>query len=144
MKKYDKRIADLLLVRKRGVMGGVLIEGANWCWETTAAEQISPSVPYMSDPGKKGQYLDMAEVSPRSRLPGKTPCWTGGSLSPKLWAAIRFKTDHRGGWRQFVLTGFAVSSKTGDIHHSGIGILLGMNKEKQDYMIKKTMERRVS
>lgn len=98
MKKYDKRIADLLLVRKRGVMGGVLIEGANWCWETTAAEQISPSVPYMSDPGKKGQYLDMAEVSPRSRLPGKTPrLLDGWQLVPETVGCHKIQ-DRPSGW----------------------------------------------
>ena len=122
MKKYKKRIADTLLTRKLEGKGAVLIEGAKWCGKTTTAEQISKSVLYMSDPEKMAQYLEMAEVSPKSLLAGKTPrLLDEWQLAPKLWDAIRFEVDHRDELGQFILTGSAVPPETKDIHHSGTG-----------------------
>ena len=122
MKKYKKRIADMLLARKLEGKGAVLIEGAKWCGKTTTAEQISKSVLYMSDPEKKGQYLEMAEISPKSLLAGKTPrLLDEWQLAPKLWDAVRFEVDHRDELGQFILTGSAVPPETRDIHHSGTG-----------------------
>ena len=122
MKKYKKRIADTLLTRKLEGKGAVLIEGAKWCGKTTTAEQISKSVLYMSDPEKMAQYLEMAEVSPKSLLAGETPrLLDEWQLAPKLWDAVRFEVDHRDELGQFILTGSAVPPETGDIHHSGTG-----------------------
>ncbi len=122
MRKYKKRIADQLLTRKLEGKGAVLIEGAKWCGKTTTAEQISKSVLYMSDPEKKAQYLEMAEISPRSLLAGDTPrLLDEWQLAPKLWDAIRFEVDHRDELGQFILTGSAVPPDTGEITHSGTG-----------------------
>ena len=122
MRKYKKRIADQLLIRKLEGKGAVLIEGAKWCGKTTTAEQISKSVLYMSDPEKKAQYLEMAEISPRSLLAGDTPrLLDEWQLAPKLWDAIRFEVDHRDESGQFILTGSAVPPDTGEITHSGTG-----------------------
>ena len=122
MKKYKKRIADILLAGKLEGKGAVLIEGAKWCGKTTTAEQIAQSILYMSDPGKKAQYLEIAEISPKSLLAGQTPrLLDEWQLAPKLWDAIRFEVDHRDELGQFILTGSAVPPETKDIHHSGIG-----------------------
>ena len=122
MKKYKKRIADLLLNRKLEGKGAVLIEGAKWCGKTTTAEQVAKSILYMSDPEKKSQYQEMAEISPRTLLAGETPrLLDEWQLAPKLWDAIRFEVDHRDELGQFILTGSAVPPETRDIHHSGTG-----------------------
>ena len=122
MRKYKKRIADMLLARKLEGKGAVLIEGAKWCGKTTTAEQISRSVLYMSDPEKMAQYLEMAEISPKSLLAGQTPrLLDEWQLAPKLWDAVRFEVDHRDELGQFILTGSAVPPETKDIRHSGTG-----------------------
>ena len=122
MKDYKKRIADILLSRKLEGMGAVLIEGAKWCGKTTTAEQIAKSILYIADPEKKAQYLEMAEISPRSLLTGEAPRlideW---QLAPKLWDAVRFEVDHRDELGQFILTGSAVPPDTREISHSGTG-----------------------
>jgi len=122
MKNYKKRIADILLARKLEGKGAVLVEGAKWCGKTTTAEQISKSILYMSDPEKKAQYLEMAEINPGALLAGKTPrLLDEWQLAPKLWDAIRFEVDHRDELGQFILTGSAVPPDTKDIYHSGTG-----------------------
>ena len=122
MKQYRKRIADLLLARKLEGKGAVLVEGAKWCGKTTTSEQIAGSVLYLSDPDKKAQYLEMAELSPRALLAGRTPrLLDEWQLAPKLWDAIRFEVDHRDGLGLFILTGSAVPPDLGEIHHSGTG-----------------------
>ena len=122
MKKYRKRIADDILIRKLEGKGAVLIEGPKWCGKTTTAEQIAASVLYMDDPEKKEQNISMSELNPKRLLKGETPRlideW---QLAPKLWNAIRFEVDHRGEPGQFLLTGSAVPADTKDITHSGTG-----------------------
>lgn len=122
MKKYRKRIADEILLRKLEGKGAVLIEGPKWCGKTTTAEQIAASFLYMDDPGSKAQNLMMSDLNPKRLLKGSTPRlideW---QLAPKLWDAIRFEVDHRGTLGQFVLTGSAVPPETNDITHSGTG-----------------------
>jgi len=122
MKIYKKRIADILLARKLEGKGAVLVEGAKWCGKTTTAEQMSKSILYMSDPEKKAQYLEMAEINPGALLAGETPrLLDEWQLAPKLWDAIRFEVDHRDELGQFILTGSAVPPDTKDIYHSGTG-----------------------
>lgn len=122
MKKYKKRIADALLVRKLAGKGAVLIEGPKWCGKTTTAEQQAKSILYLDDPEDKKQNLQLAEISPKVLLIGETPRlideW---QLAPPLWDTIRFEVDHRDELGQFILTGSAVPAKSDDVHHSGTG-----------------------
>lgn len=57
MKRYRKRIADDILIRKLEGKGAVLIEGPKWCGKTTTAEQLAASILYMDDPEKKNRTL---------------------------------------------------------------------------------------
>ena len=41
MKRYRKRIADDILIRKLEGKGAVLIEGPKWCGKATTAEQLA-------------------------------------------------------------------------------------------------------
>ena len=122
MEQYRKRIADQILQRKLEGKGAVLIEGPKWCGKTTTAEQAAKSFLYMNDPKNLRQNLSMAEIDPQRLLQGETPRlideW---QLAPKLWDAIRFEADHRGGPGQFILTGSAVPPETDEIRHSGTG-----------------------
>lgn len=122
VKKYRKRIADDILIRKLEGKGAVLIEGPKWCGKTTTAEQLAASILYMDDPEKKEQNIAMSELNPKRLLKGAVPRlideW---QLAPKLWDAIRFEVDHIGELGQFILTGSAVPADTKDITHSGTG-----------------------
>lgn len=122
MKTYKKRIADKMLAKKLAGKGAVLIEGPKWCGKTTTAEQIANTIVYVSDPEKKKQYLELAQVSPKRILQGKTPVlideW---QLIPEIWDSIRFEVDHRDEFNQFVLTGSSVPPSTENIFHSGTG-----------------------
>ena len=86
MKRYRKRIADDILIRKLEGKGAVLIEGPKWCGKTTTAEQLAASILYMDDPEKKEQNIAMSELNPKRLLKGATPRlideW---QLAPKLW-----------------------------------------------------------
>ncbi len=122
MKKYKPRMADEILKKKLAGKGAVLIEGPKWCGKTTTAEQVAESVLYMDDPEKGGQYMALADISPKRLLTGAAPRlideW---QLAPKLWDAIRFEVDHREGLGQFVLTGSAVPASFEHIKHTGTG-----------------------
>ncbi len=122
MKKYKKRIADAILVKKLAGKGAVLIEGPKWCGKTTTAEQVAKSILYMSDPESVEQNLALADISPKRLLQGETPRlideW---QIAPKLWDAVRFEVDHRDELGQFVLTGSAVPPSMEKVHHTGTG-----------------------
>ncbi len=122
MKKYRKRIADEILIRKLEGKGAVVIEGPKWCGKTTTAEQFASSVLYMDDPLNKDQNISMSDINPKRLLSGPTPRlideW---QIAPKLWDAIRFEVDHRSELGQFILTGSAVPPDTKEITHSGAG-----------------------
>lgn len=63
MKRYRKRIADDILIRKLEGKGAVLIEGPKWCGKTTTAEQFAASILYILS------FLnDLALVQKRSRI----------------------------------------------------------------------------
>ncbi len=119
---YRKRIVDSLLVRKLSGKGAVLIEGPKWCGKTTTAEQVAKSLLYMDEPSRIRQNLAMAEIDSQRLLQGDTPRlideW---QIAPKLWDAIRFEVDHRGGLGQFILTGSSVPPETDEMRHSGTG-----------------------
>ena len=122
MKQYRPRVADAVLARKLEGMGAVLIEGAKWCGKTTTAEQIAGSVLNMDDPANVKQNLELANLSPKQLLQGKTPrLLDEWQLAPKLWDAVRFEVDHREELGQFILTGSAVPPSLEEVHHSGTG-----------------------
>lgn len=120
--QYKSRIVDGLLQRKLKGKGAVLIEGAKWCGKTSTAEQAAGSVLYLADPKKVEQNILMASESPDILLDGPTPrLLDEWQLAPRLWDAVRFEVDHRGGMGQFILTGSAVPAKRDEIHHTGTG-----------------------
>lgn len=122
MKKYRRRVADDILLRKLEGKGAVLIEGPKWCGKTTTAEQIAKSVLYMDAPQSRAQNIALADLNPTRLLIGDTPrLLDEWQLAPKLWDAIRFEVDHRGEMGQFILTGSAVPADTSEITHSGTG-----------------------
>lgn len=122
MNRYRQRIADRMLQRRLAGIGAVLIEGPKWCGKTTTAMQHAATILYMDDPEMLKQNINMADINPKALLQGNPPLlideW---QLAPKLWDAIRFEVDHRGGPGQFILTGSAVPAKTEEINHSGAG-----------------------
>lgn len=121
-KNYRPRIADKLLSRRLRSTGAVLIQGPKWCGKTTTAEQYAGSIVYMDDSDSMEQNIELASLSPKKLLEGKTPRlideW---QLAPKLWDAVRFEVDHRGGVGHFILTGSAVPVSTDRISHTGTG-----------------------
>lgn len=127
MKTYYKRICDQILIDKLEAKGAVLIKGAKWCGKTTTAENIAKSVIYMEEPGKKKQYLEMADMNPSQLLQGEVPRlideW---QLAPKLWDAVRFEIDQRDEFGQFILTGSAVPADFSEISHTGTGRITPM------------------
>lgn len=100
----------------------MLIEGAKWCGKTTTAEQICNSVLYMSEPGKRDQYIQLAHINPDLLLRGEKPRlideW---QVAPKLWDAVRFEADHSRELGLFVLTGSSVPPDMSEVIHSGTG-----------------------
>lgn len=122
IKRYKTRIADKLLERKLKGKGAVLLEGAKWCGKTTTAEQICRSVLYMSEPEKREQNIQLANLNPRLLLKGKKPRlideW---QIAPKLWDAVRFDADHSHKLGLYVLTGSSVPPDMSEVFHSGTG-----------------------
>lgn len=122
IKRYKTRIADKLLERKLKGKGAVLLEGAKWCGKTTTAEQICRSILYMSEPEKREQNIQLANLNPRLLLKGKKPRlideW---QIAPKLWDAVRFDADHSHKLGLYVLTGSSVPPDMSEVFHSGTG-----------------------
>ncbi len=79
MKKYKKRIADMLIEKKLKGKGAVLVEGPKWCGKTTTSEQLSESVLYMSEPDNLKQNMQLADISPSLLLKGAVPRLMAGS-----------------------------------------------------------------
>ena len=50
MKRYRKRIADDILIRKLEGKGAVLIEGPKWCGKATIALLFAACIFYLYDP----------------------------------------------------------------------------------------------
>lgn len=122
MKKYRKRIADMVLKNKLSAKGAVLIEGAKWCGKTTTAAQIAGSILYMQDPRTKKQNMMMAELDPSLLLDGETPrLLDEWQIAPQLWDAVRFEVDQRDSFGQFILTGSAVPILDEETTHTGTG-----------------------
>lgn len=122
MHDYKPRVVDDTIVRRLRSKGAILVEGAKWCGKTTTCEQHAESILYMSDPDRVRQNLQLADISPRSLLQGKSPRlideW---QIAPKLWDAVRFEADHRDGFGHFLLTGSSVPAEMEQVYHTGTG-----------------------
>ena len=121
MLKYQPRIIDDELKRKL-IVGAVLIKGPKWCGKTWTAQEQAKSSLLMDDPEKKEQNIALAKNSPSIALEGETPRlideW---QLVPKLWDPVRFEVDKRNVPSQFILTGSAVPVDMNKVDHSGTG-----------------------
>lgn len=122
MKEYKSRVADILLARKLGGKGAVLIEGPKWCGKTTTAQQLAKSILDLGNMDTLKQSRQMMEISPSTLLLGETPRlideW---QTIPSLWDKIRTEVDARGEVAQFILTGSSVPPQTDETIHSGTG-----------------------
>lgn len=120
---YKKRIVDTLLKQQLEVAGVILVQGPKWCGKTTTAEQVANSVLYVNDPELQDDIINTASFNIRMLLPGATPrLFDEWQLIPRLWDTLRYEVDHRSSHvGQFILTGSAVPTDSGAIHHTGTG-----------------------
>ncbi len=119
---YRPRVVDIEISKRLKSIGAIVLEGAKWCGKSTTAEHHSKSAVFMDDPRRRSQYILFSEDNPELILDGPTPRlideW---QLAPKIWDAIRYTVDHRGGMGQFILTGSAKPADRSGIAHSGTG-----------------------
>lgn len=119
---YRPRVVDAEISKRLKSIGAIVLEGAKWCGKSTTAEHHSKSAVFMDDPRRRSQYILFSEDNPELILDGPTPRlideW---QLAPKIWDAIRYTIDHRGGMGQFILTGSAKPADRSGISHSGTG-----------------------
>ncbi|MDE6756698.1 MAG: DUF4143 domain-containing protein [Muribaculaceae bacterium] len=119
---YRPRVIDIEISKRLKSIGAIVLEGAKWCGKSTTAEHHSKSAVFMDDPRRRSQYILFSEDNPELILDGPTPRlideW---QLAPKIWDAIRYTVDHRGGMGQFILTGSAKPADRSGIAHSGTG-----------------------
>ncbi|MBQ9026651.1 MAG: ATP-binding protein [Methanobrevibacter sp.] len=98
-------------------MGAVLIEGPKWCGKTTTAIQQSKSILELEDPDKTESLLKLADIKPSKLLEGKNPRlideW---QMAPKLWDAVRYSVDKRGGEGLYILTGSTTADESKKMH----------------------------
>ena len=73
MASCKPRVIDEAIANRLRNKGAILVEGAKWCGKTTTCEQRAASILYMSDPDRVQQNLQLADISPRSRLQGQKP-----------------------------------------------------------------------
>lgn len=119
---YRPRVIDAEISKRLKSIGAIVLEGAKWCGKSTTAEHHSKSAVFMDDPRRRSQYILFSEDNPELILDGPTPRlideW---QLAPKIWDAVRYTVDHRGGMGQFILTGSAKPADRIGIAHSGTG-----------------------
>ncbi len=125
---YRPRVSDDELRLKMESCGAVLIEGAKWCGKTTSAAQMAKSKVLFNDPDAREHIHGMMATAPSRLLTGEPPVlldeW---QLEPRIWDAVRFEIDQRGGEAgQFLLTGSAVPADMTAVHHSGAGRIARM------------------
>lgn len=122
MKKYYKRVADIVLQERLEAFGAVLIEGPKWSGKTTTAEHQAKSILRMQDPDLSQNYLITAQTKPSLLLDGMQPRlideWQD---APVIWDTVRIAIDKAGGVQgQYILTGSNTVDRT-KIKHSGTG-----------------------
>ena len=119
---YIPRIADRELADRLSAFGAVLIEGPQWCGKTTTARRAAASELLVSDPANDFGNRALAELDPALAVEGASPRLIDEWQEvPKLWDAVRFECDRRGGAGHFVLTGSATPREASRPMHSGAG-----------------------
>lgn len=123
MDRYIGRCVDCLVERDLGIFGAVLIQGPKWCGKTTTAQRFAESSLSLSDPSGGFAALQLARLDPAQAIVGPTPRLVDEwQEEPKLWDAVRFECDVRGGEPgQFILTGSATPRAENQPMHSGVG-----------------------
>lgn len=123
MDRYIGRCVDCLVERDLGIFGAVLIQGPKWCGKTTTAQRFAESSLSLSDPSGGFVALQLARLDPAQAIVGPTPRLVDEwQEEPKLWDAVRFECDVRGGEPgQFILTGSATPRAENQPMHSGVG-----------------------
>lgn len=123
MDRYIGRCVDCLVERDLGIFGAVLIQGPKWCGKTTTAQRFAESSLSLSDPSGGFAALQLARLDPAQAIVGPTPRLVDEwQEEPKLWDAVRFECDARGGEPgQFILTGSATPRAENQPMHSGVG-----------------------
>ena len=113
MDRYIGRCVDCLVERDLGIFGAVLIQGPKWCGKTTTAQRFAESSLSLSDPSGGFAALQLARLDPAQAIVGPTPRLVDEwQEEPKLWDAVRFECDVRGGEPgQFILTGSATPQR---------------------------------
>ncbi len=98
MDRYIGRCVDCLVERDLGIFGAVLIQGPKWCGKTTTAQRFAESSLSLSDPSGGFAALQLARLDPAQAIVGPTPRLVDEwQEEPKLWDAVRFECDVRGG-----------------------------------------------
>ena len=123
MNRYIDRCVDRLIERDLVIFGAVLVQGPKWCGKTTTAHRFAESSLSLSDPAGGFAALQLARLDPAQAITGAAPRlideW---QEEPKLWDAVRFECDARGGEPgQFILTGSATPNDADRPMHSGVG-----------------------
>ena len=121
--RYIDRCVDRLIERDLVIFGAVLVQGPKWCGKTTTAHRFAESSLSLSDPAGGFAALQLARLDPAQAITGAAPRlideW---QEEPKLWDAVRFECDARGGEPgQFILTGSATPNDADRPMHSGVG-----------------------
>ena len=121
MGRYIRRCVDCLVERDLGIFGAVLIQGPKWCGKTTTAQRFAESSLSLSDPSGGFAALQLARLDPAQAIVGPTPRLVDEwQEEPKLWDAVRFECDVRGGEPgQFILTGSATPRAPADAQRCG-------------------------
>ena len=126
---YIPRIADRELADRLSAFGAVLIEGPKWCGKTTTARRAAASELLVSDPANDFGNRALAELDPALAVEGASPRLIDEWQEvPKLWDAVRFECDRRGGAGHFVLTGSATPREASRPMHSGAGRFARMRR----------------
>ena len=118
MKRYRKRIADDILIRKLEGKGAVLIEGPKWCGKTWTALNHSNSVVYLNNTADNFREKHLAEMDVNLILKKEKPeLIDEWQEVPAIWDAVRFQCDQDKEKGKYILTGSATPVTT-QIHHS--------------------------
>ncbi len=120
--KYIPRLVDSRLNHMLETFGAVLLRGPKWCGKTTTASHHVSSSLYLTNPANDFSDRRLAELEPSIAIEGSNPrLLDEWQEVPKLWDAVRYECDRRGGAGYFILTGSATPNDRNLPMHSGTG-----------------------